>query len=92
MKQYMLTVQHEEQKVIYIPFMSSSDKKAKQEGERIYSEYKTHDTIIPVYPITGNFTGTKPPVKYWEVSKWVSDQNACNAWGRPCGGYWKTLK
>ena len=89
---YMLTIQHDDQKVAYIEFTADNDLAALKAGESIFQQYKTVSAFMPRMYESGNFTGYKPPIKSCHVSKWVNDANACNAWGRPCGGYWSTIE
>ena len=92
MNKYMLTIQHDDQKVAYIEFKSENDDQAKITGENIFRNYATEESFIPRYPVSsGNFTGLKPRIKSHYVSKWNSDVNALNANGRPCGGYWSSV-
>ena len=90
---YMLTIQHDQQKVAYIEFQADNDSAAMKAGESIFACYKTIPAFIPRAPHeSGNFIGYKPPIKSRNVSKWIENVIARNAWGRPCGGYWSTIE
>ena len=89
---YMLTIQHDYQKVAYIEFKADSDNAAIRTGEFIFEQYKTIPTFSQSHQESGNFTGRKPPIKAHHISKWVNNANAANAWGQPCGGCWSTIK
>ncbi len=89
---FMLTIQHECQKVAYIEFKADNILKALEVGESLFVEYKTQKNFIQKQPyVSGNFSGYKPPIKSHHVSKWVGDTNATNALGQPSGGYWKNI-
>lgn len=88
MEKYNLTIQHEYQKVAYIEFRAENDSIALSVANGLLNEYKAKDSFIPRYPMSGNFSGVKPPIKSYHVSKWVNNPNSVNAWGMPCGGYW----
>ena len=90
---YMLTIQHEEQKVSYTEFLADSDKLALSQAEIIFKNYQSQEFFMRKYPyISGNFTGRKPQIKNHHVSKWVNSETAVSAWGFFTGGYWKILK
>lgn len=90
---YMLTIQHNQQKVAYIEFEAGNDNAAIETGESILKRYKAAPAFMPRMPYeSGNFTGYKPSIKTHYLSKWVDNVNVCNAWGVPCGGYWSTIK
>lgn len=89
---YMLTIQHEFQKVAYIEFKSDSDDQAKQAGEDIFANYKGVSSLDGrYYPTSANFSGVKPPIKSHHVSKWVLSDTAVNGWGELSGGYWSSI-
>lgn len=94
MNKYMVMVQHEDQKVAYLEFKSPNHKQAKKEAVNIFENYKNETKFIPSYAkgTSGNFTGSKPRIKYYSVSKWVVSNTAVNAWGGLCGGSWESLK
>jgi hypothetical protein len=91
MNKYSLTVQHSGQQVCYMPFYAKNKKQALIKGEELFRDYAQKSSINPVYPISANFTGQKLPIKSHHICQWINDENALNAWGRPCGGYWKTI-
>lgn len=92
MSKYMVTVQHAYQKVAYIEFMSQDDDLAVIKSRIIFEGYKEDPAFMPKYPYeSGNFWGRKPPIIDHWLSKWIPSDIACNAWGRPCGGYWGGL-
>lgn len=92
MSKYMLTIQHDNQKVAYIEFDSSDDELAKQQGESIFKQYEKQPEFIPRWPdITGNFSGYKPRIENRRISKWIESNTITNGWGRASGGYWKSI-
>jgi len=55
---------------------------------------KTQDGIYDGVVYSGNHGGFLPPetiTNTW-LSKFVKSDTACDAWGRPCGGYWQELE
>lgn len=94
MQKYMVMVQHNDQKVAYIEFKSVNDKQAKIDSVNVYKNYVNEKFFQPSYAkgTSGNFTGVKPAIRYYSVSKWVESQTATNAWGQLSGGYWQLLK
>lgn len=90
---YMLTVQHENQKVAYIEFTAENDELAKTGGENLFRTYKSLPNFIPLWSkgVSGNFTGAKPAIKNHHVSKWILSETATNANGVFCGGYWAKI-
>ena len=92
MHKYMLTIQHEEQKVAYINFVAKGDVSARKEAEILLDEYNQKEFIIQKFPnISANFYGVKPKIVSTHLSKWKNSETATNAWGLYCGGYWKDL-
>ena len=94
MNKYMLTVQHYFQKVAYIEFKADNDEQARIKAESIFDQYKKEPVFAPTSlgAITGNFSGQKPRIEGHWLSKWVLSDTACNAWGRPTGGYWGSME
>lgn len=90
-EKYMLTIQHEDQKVAYFEFTSSDDESAKKSAENKLSEYNEKKGFAPIYPFSGNFSGIKPAIKNTHVSKWIFSNTAQNAWNNFSGGYWKDI-
>ena len=90
---YMLTIQHDYQKVAYVEFRSENDNKAKEQAERIFNNYQTEKYFQPTFGngTSGNFSGIKPRITGHWVSKWVSSEIAVNAWGQSSGGYWSNF-
>lgn len=94
MNKYMLTIQHDQQKVAYIEFTAENNNQAKIRGNAIFEQYKNEPVFRPTAwgVITGNFSGHKPRITDRYISVWVKSPTACNAWGAPSGGYWKGIK
>lgn len=93
-KKYMLTIQHDFQKVAYIEFKADNNEQAKVKAESLFNAYKNESIFTPTSyrAVTGNFSGYKPSIKGHWISKWVLSDTACNAWGRPTGGYWGAME
>ena len=94
MNKYMLTIQHDYQKVAYICYKAENTKQAESKAESIFKAYKLEPVFKPTRlgAITGNFEGHKPRIKGHWLSKWIPNANSCNAWGQLSGGYWGSVE
>ena len=92
MNKYMLTIQHDFQKVAYICYKAENTEQAEIKAKSLFNEYKLAPVFVPKNPyITGNFSGRKPAIKGHWLQKWVKDANSVNAWGQSSGGYWTSI-